>query len=91
MPSGGAIGLVLCGGRSTRMVSTIPKAILPLRGRFMFDWTRAKIERAITTAGIFAATGFRSELLKLTLSDRVQLLPLRWASRRWIPGSNVFA
>jgi len=74
MPEGGTIGLVLCGGRSTRMVSTIPKAILPLHGRFLFDWARTKIQEATATTEVFAATGFRSELIELAIGNRSKLL-----------------
>jgi len=73
-PVGDAIGLILCGGRSTRMSSTIPKAILPLRGKFLFDHARENIHKANLSADIYAAVGYRAELLKLALSNRTVFL-----------------
>ena len=73
-PSSNTVGLILCGGRSTRMSSTIPKAILSLRGRFLFDWVRDFICTACPNADIYAATGYRGDILDLAVSGRAKFL-----------------
>ena len=73
-PAVDAIGLILCGGRSTRMSSTIPKAILPLHGKFLFDHARENIQNANLSTDIYAAVGYRAELLRLALSNRTVFL-----------------
>jgi CTP:molybdopterin cytidylyltransferase MocA len=69
------VGLILCGGRSTRMGSTIPKPVLPFRNRLMFN----SVEGYLAAAGhgavpIFAAVGFRSSLIQRALGDQVRYL-----------------
>ncbi|MBF0336456.1 MAG: TIR domain-containing protein [Nitrospirae bacterium] len=65
--------LILCGGRSTRMNSTIPKHILPLGEKFLFDWVSDMILEATKKSSmIYAATGFRSELSDLVYGNRIR-------------------
>ncbi|MBF0591938.1 MAG: NTP transferase domain-containing protein [Nitrospirae bacterium] len=65
--------LILCGGRSTRMNSTIPKHILPVKEKFLFDWVCDMILEATNKSSmIYAATGFRSELSDLVYGNRIR-------------------
>ncbi|KJU84778.1 Toll-Interleukin receptor domain protein [Candidatus Magnetobacterium bavaricum] len=65
--------LILCGGRSTRMNSTIPKHILPLREKFLFDWVSDMISEATDKSStIYAATGFRFELSDMVYGNRIR-------------------
>ncbi|MBV6340945.1 TIR domain-containing protein [Candidatus Magnetobacterium casense] len=65
--------LILCGGRSTRMNSTIPKHILPLGEKFLFDWVSDMISEATNKSSmIYAATGFRTELSDLIYGNRIR-------------------
>ncbi|HLO28947.1 MAG TPA: NTP transferase domain-containing protein, partial [Anaerolineales bacterium] len=67
------VGIILAGGRSTRMSSTIPKAVLPFGERLLFDSVQNNLIKA--TEGhkghFFAAVGFRSDLIRAALSNRV--------------------
>jgi CTP:molybdopterin cytidylyltransferase MocA len=69
------IALVLCGGRSTRMGSTIPKPILPLRRSLLLNPVRELLARATNEESeIFAAVGFRSALVRRAFGGRVRYL-----------------
>lgn len=69
------VALVLCGGRSTRMASTIPKPVLPFRRKLLFTQVRDTITAATGGgAEIVAAVGFRSRLVKRALGTHVRCL-----------------
>ena len=69
------LALVLCGGRSTRMASTIPKPVLPFRKGLLFNRVR-DIMMAGTAgeADVVAAVGFRSRLVRRALGSHVRYL-----------------
>lgn len=68
-------GLILAGGRSTRMSSSIPKAILPF-GRELMLHAVLNNMKAATNQGItfYAAIGFRSKLIRRVLGKDVKYL-----------------
>ncbi len=70
------VGVILAGGRSTRVSSTIPKAVLPFGEKLLFEGVQNNL--AIATEGrkahFFAAIGFRSDLIRAALSNRVSFL-----------------
>ncbi|MGH7930798.1 MAG: TIR domain-containing protein [Candidatus Binatia bacterium] len=69
------LAIVLAGGRSTRVASTIPKPILPLRDRLLLRYVEDSI-RSATAGGVdvFAAVGFRGNLVKRAIGGRVRYL-----------------
>jgi CTP:molybdopterin cytidylyltransferase MocA len=69
------ITLILCGGRSTRMGSTIPKTVLPLGNKLLFNHTRDLLAQATgDQAEVVAAVGFRSNLVRRALGERARYL-----------------
>lgn len=69
------VAIVLCGGRSTRMASTIPKPILPLRQSLLFNSVRNAIEAATDNrVDLFAAVGFRARVIRWALGQKVRYL-----------------
>lgn len=74
-PSKPLVALILGGGRSTRMGSTIPKPVLPLRRTLLMNSIRESIDHATNErAEVFAAVGFRSALVRRALGSRVRYL-----------------
>lgn len=66
------IGLVLAGGRSTRMNSTIPKPVLPFERGLLLDAVGANLRQAVgDPLSLYAAVGFRSRLIQRALGDRL--------------------
>ena len=69
------VALVLCGGRSTRMGSTIPKPVLPLRRSLLLNSVHDMLARATNQESeTFAAVGFRSGLVRRAIGGRVRYL-----------------
>jgi len=69
------LALVLCGGRSTRMASTIPKPALPFRNKLLFSHVRDLMKEATADqAEVVAAVGFRSTLVRRALGNHVRYL-----------------
>jgi len=72
------ICLVLCGGRSTRMGSTIPKPALPYGETLMLDSMAQKLRRVIAVEDgsqpVYAAIGFRGGLLRRAFGNRVEYI-----------------
>lgn len=70
------IGLVLAGGRSTRMGSTIPKPALPFGKKLLLDIMSEKIESGLRgeTSKIFTAIGFRSDLIRRVFGTKYNYL-----------------
>jgi len=67
--------LILAGGRSTRMSSTIPKPVLPFGNSFLIDSVAANLQRATDKAAtVYAAVGHRASLIRDALGDRVRCL-----------------
>jgi CTP:molybdopterin cytidylyltransferase MocA len=72
------VAVILAGGRSTRMASTIPKPILPLRNRLLLRCVEDSIRSATSgKVDIFAAIGFRENLIKRAIGGRVRYLTYR--------------
>ncbi|MFX1297046.1 MAG: TIR domain-containing protein [Promethearchaeota archaeon] len=69
------LGIILSGGRSTRMLSTIPKPILPIYNHLLFNKTLNLIMEATNNiCSIFAAVGYRANAIKLAIGDNVKYL-----------------
>jgi bifunctional UDP-N-acetylglucosamine pyrophosphorylase/glucosamine-1-phosphate N-acetyltransferase len=69
------VAIVLAGGRSTRLASTIPKPVLPFRSKLLVSWVEDAIRS--TTGGdvdIFLGVGFRDDLIRKALGNRVRYL-----------------
>ena len=67
---GGPVSLILAGGRSTRMNSTIPKPILPFGTDLLFDAVADRVRLAMgDTTPTFAVVGFRSDLVRRALGE----------------------
>jgi CTP:molybdopterin cytidylyltransferase MocA len=70
------VGVILAGGRSTRMSSTIPKAVLPFGEMLLLEAVQNNLITA--TEGqkgrFFAAVGFRSDLVRDAFGNRVSFL-----------------
>jgi molybdopterin-guanine dinucleotide biosynthesis protein A len=70
------VGIILAGGRSTRMSSTIPKAVLPFGESLLLQTVQNNLITA--TEGhkghFFAAVGFRSDLIRAALSNQISFL-----------------
>jgi CTP:molybdopterin cytidylyltransferase MocA len=63
-------GLILAGGRSTRMSSTVPKPVLPFGAGLLFDAVAAKIHQAMGAATpAYALVGFRADLVRRALGE----------------------
>lgn len=72
------VAVILAGGRSTRMASTIPKPILPLRNRLLLRRVEDSIRSATSgEVDVFAAVGFRENLVKRAIGSRVRYLTYR--------------
>ncbi|MGH7930770.1 MAG: TIR domain-containing protein, partial [Candidatus Binatia bacterium] len=72
------VAVILAGGRSTRVASTIPKPILPLRNRLLLRCVEDSIRSATSgNVDIFAAVGFRENLVKRAIGGRVRYLTYR--------------
>jgi CTP:molybdopterin cytidylyltransferase MocA len=70
------ICLVLAGGRSTRMSSTIPKPVLPFGSSLMLESVLMNLREAVgdKLGRFYAAVGFRSELVRMALGNKVEYL-----------------
>lgn len=69
------VGLILAGGRSTRMNSTIPKAVLPFGQELLFNVVLDNIKMGMNNSTTFyAAVGFRSNLIRRALGNSVEYL-----------------
>lgn len=70
------LGLILSGGRSTRIGSTVPKPLLPFRGQLLLDVMRKKLALALEGRGatLFTAVGYRQGLLRRAFGDAVKYL-----------------
>lgn len=72
------VAIILAGGRSTRMASTIPKPILPLRNKLLLRRVEDSIRSATSgKVDVFAAVGFRENLVKRAIGGRVRYLTYR--------------
>ncbi len=72
------VAVILAGGRSTRMASTIPKPILPLRNKLLLQCVEDSIRSATSgRVDVFAAVGFRENLVKRAIGGRVRYLTYR--------------
>ncbi|MGH3670941.1 MAG: TIR domain-containing protein [Pseudonocardiaceae bacterium] len=72
------VAVILAGGRSTRMASTIPKPILPFRNKLLLRRVEDSIRSATSgKVDVFAAVGFRENLVKRAIGGRVRYLTYR--------------
>ena len=74
----GLIGIVLAGGRSTRLRTTIPKALICVGEKSLIDHTIDGLCEAGATK-IFVSVGHRSEIFKLALGSKVTCIELQKA------------
>jgi CTP:molybdopterin cytidylyltransferase MocA len=66
----GPVALILAGGRSTRIKSTIPKPVFPFGNGLLFDAVAARVKSGLgESALICAAVGFRSRLVQRALGE----------------------
>lgn len=64
------LAIILAGGRSTRMCSTIPKPMLPFREQVMLNVVLDILKQATDSKGsYYVATGFRSQLVQYALDN----------------------
>ena len=67
--------IILCGGRSTRMRSTIPKPVLPFRRKLMFNVVSESISKGLGgSVEIFAAVGFRESIVRRAIGSKAKYL-----------------
>lgn len=76
MPPGDIVALIMSGGRSTRMATTLPKPLIPFGRHHLFKVTTAYLMKALEglKTSLYAASGFRGSLLRRALGNRVTYL-----------------
>jgi bifunctional N-acetylglucosamine-1-phosphate-uridyltransferase/glucosamine-1-phosphate-acetyltransferase GlmU-like protein len=74
-PEGKITCIILAGGRSTRMSSTIPKPVLPFRNGLLFNAVLDILKKETGGDGTYyAAVGFRSGLVRHALEGQVRFV-----------------